>query len=152
MHLFETASPQIKTVSLPTITAYCRSCNMVDPPRELRFTDSGVAIVYMPEALYELDPRIHFKGSGIDTTIILHTRAPASDAKFFHLTEPLVGRIKLLQTSPLYANDTQDSTVTSAHLGDEMNIFGEDPHFYLVHHPMFNSPLYLLRTNAVRLY
>jgi hypothetical protein len=150
--LFKTASPEARTVSLPTITASCWSCNLVDPPRELSFNDSGIARAYMPETLYELDPRIHLHGSGIDTTVIVHSRPPEEDRLHFHLTQSLVGRVKVLEASPLYASPEQDSTVTFARLGDEMNIFGEDTNFFYVHHPMFGGPLYLLRYNGVRLY
>lgn len=152
IQLFETASPDAQNVSAPTITAYCRSCNLVDPPRELVFNDHGIAHVYMPEAIYELAPRIHLEGHGVDTTIILHTRQPAADAEFFHLSSPLIGRVLLTQEAPLYETATQDSVVASVRLGDEMNIFSEDSLFFQVHHPLFPMPLYLLKPNAVRLF
>lgn len=150
--VYETASPTATQVSPPKITIYCRSCNLIDAPRELTFDAQGTAHVYMPETLYELEPRLHLLGKGIDTTIILHTAPPAVDQQRFKLGLPLVGRIMLLEESPLYASSDQDSTVTSARTGDQMNIFGEDQHFYLVHHPMFSAPLFLLKTNAARLF
>ena len=36
--------------------------------------------------------------------------------------------------------------------GDELNIFGESGMFYLVHHPLFSKPHYLLKSNAIRIH
>ena len=152
VQLFATAAPDAPTVSLPSISIFCQSCNLIDPPRDLTFDPAGTARVFMPETIQQLEPRLHLLGKGIDTTIILHALPPAEDAARYHLTQPLVGRVMLLQEAPLYATATQDSVVTSAMTGDQMNIFGDDTYFFPVHHPMFSTPLYLLKTNAVRLF
>jgi hypothetical protein len=152
VRIVETADSNAAKVSLPKITIYCSSCNLVDPPRVLGFDGTGTTRVYMPETLYELEPRLHLLGSGIDTTVILHARPPELDAQFFKLSTALSGRVLATQESPLYSAGSQDSVVATARTGDQLNIFGEDGHFFFVHHPLFNAPLYLLKTNAVKLF
>jgi hypothetical protein len=152
LHVVETAKPDASSYSISGITALCRSCNLLAGEHELTFNDRGVARVFMPEARFEVAPRISLRGGGIDTTVILHAISPADVAAYFHLSAPLIGRVLVLQESPLYHTATQDSVITAARSGDEMNIFAEDTLYFQVHHPLFPTPLFLLRTNAVRLF
>jgi hypothetical protein len=137
---------------LPKITAECRSCNLVERPSRLNFNEWGIARVYIPEAVHQISARLHVRGHGIDTTIIQKQRSPEEATQFYKLSAPLIGRVLINQFALLYNDTMQDSVMIHADRGDEMNIFGEQSNFYLVHHPMFSDPLYLLKEDAVRLY
>ncbi|HET6401539.1 MAG TPA: hypothetical protein VFH95_09090 [Candidatus Kapabacteria bacterium] len=151
VRVYRTSEPSA-TTSLPKITAECLSCNLTHPPEQLAFNSEDRAIIYFPEARQLISSRLELKGSGIDTTFIQFQRPPAEATAYFHLSRPLVGRVFVNQLAPLYLDTTQDSVVTSASKADELNIYGEHSAFYLVHHPNFPMPLYLLKSNAVRMY
>ena len=151
VRVFRTAEPSANT-SLPKITAECLSCNLAHPPEQLAFNSEDQAIIYFPEARQLISARMELKGSGIDTTFIQFQRPPAEAQAYFHLSRPLMGRVLVNQLAPLYLDTTQDSVVTFASKADELNIYGERSAFYLVHHPNFRKPLYLLKSNAIRLY
>ena len=137
---------------LPKMTIVCRSCNLVEAPERLNFDEQGVTRVYIPEAVHQISARLCVHGHGIDTTFIQKQRSPQEATQFYKLSTPLIGRALIDQFALLYKDTTQDSVVAHADRGDEMNIFGEYSGFYLVHHPMFSDPLYLLKEDAVRLY
>ncbi|HZK75930.1 MAG TPA: hypothetical protein VFD13_03395 [Candidatus Kapabacteria bacterium] len=151
VRVYRTSEPSANA-SLPKIMAECQSCNLSLSPEQLQFNSEGMARIYFPEAHQLISARLELKGDGIDTTFIQSQRPPEEAMRYFHLSLPLVGRVLVSQLAPLYLDSTQDSVVTSADLGDELNIFGERSAFYLVHHPNFRAPLYLLKSNAVRLY
>ncbi len=151
VRVYRTSEP-LQNTTLPKIVARCQSCNLTHPPEQLHFSRTDRAIIYFPEARELVSARVNLKGSGIDTTFIQFQRPPAEAMTYFHLTRPLVGRVMVNQFAPLYLDTTQDSVVTSANQGDELNIYGEHSAFYVVQHPNFRKPLYLLKSNAVRLY
>jgi hypothetical protein len=150
VHLHRTSAP-LEKPSLPSITVDCRSCNLTNSPQNLVFNDSGVARIYLPETRDQISARLHLHGSGIDTTFIQTQRPPSEATRYFHLPEPLVGRVFVDQFALLYSDTTKDSVVANANVGDELNIFGSGTSFYRVHHPNFNQPLYLLKADAIRL-
>ena len=150
VHVYRTSAPSDHS-SLPGIKVDCRSCNLTNAPIDLDFNDSGVARIYIPETRQQLSARLHVHGSGIDTTFIQTERSPIEATKYYHLTKPLVGRVLVDQFAVLYSDSTKDSVVTTANIGDELNIFGSGTSFYFVHHPNFNQPLFLLKQDAIRL-
>ncbi len=151
VHVYRTSAPEEKP-SLPGITVDCRSCNLINSPQNLTFNDSGVARIYIPETRQLLSARMHLHGSGIDTTFIQTQRPPGEATRYFHLREPLVGRVLVDQFALLYSDTTKDSVVANANVGDELNIYGSGISFYRVHHPNFTQPLYLLKADAIRLW
>ena len=151
VRVYHTSEPAAQP-SLPTITADCRSCNLTQPAKQLAFSSNGTTHIYFPEARQQISARIHLHGSGIDTTFIQTQRSPKEAMEYFHLSRPLVGRVLVGEFAPLYLDTTQDSVVTNADIGDELNIYGERSHFFVVQHPNFSHPLYLFKGNAVRLY
>lgn len=151
VRIYRTSEPAANP-SLPTINAECRSCNLTQPAKPLAFNPEGFTDIYFPEARQEISARIHLHGSGIDTTFIQTQRPPHEAMEYFHLSRPLVGRVLVAEFAPLYFDTTQDSVVTTADIGDELNIYRELPHFFVVQHPNFRKPLYLFKGNAVRLY
>jgi hypothetical protein len=155
------ASDSLAISSLPKMKVSCSSCNLVNPPEEVHFDGRNYARVYIPESLQLISARLRVRGHGVDTTFIQKQRPPNEAQAFYKLSTPLVGRVLISQFAPLYLDSTQDSVVATANIGDEMNLFDETTivlsknaraAFYLVHHPMFSMPLYLLKDNAVRLY
>ena len=150
VRVYRTSSPS-EHPSLPKIEAECRSCNLSQPPVVLAFNGAGVASIYFPEARSLASVRIHLHGSGIDTTFIQKQRPPEEAIAYYHLSQPLIGRVFVEQLAELYRDTTQDSVLATAEVGDELNIFGEHSAFYIVHHPNFSQPLYLLKADAVRL-
>ncbi len=150
VRVYQTSSP-FGHPALPGITVDCLSCNLTNSPSKLNVNDSGVARIYIPEARQLLSARLHVHGSGIDTTFIQTQRAPGEATKYFHLAQPLIGRVLVERFALLYVDSTQDSVVASASVGDELNIFADHRAFYTVHHPNFDHPLLLLKEDAVRL-
>ena len=150
VRIYRTSEPEADP-SLPKITAECRSCDIIEPPKQLTFQPNGVSHIYFPEARQLISARIHLHGSGIDTTFIQTQRPPGEATAYFHLSRPLVGRLLVGEFAPLYLDTTQDSTMASANKGDELNIYGEDSAFFIVQHPNFQEPLYLYKGNAVRI-
>ncbi len=150
VRVYRTSAPTERS-SLPGMKVDCRSCNLTNEPMELSFNDSGVARIYIPETEQQLSARLHVHGSGIDTTFIQTQRSPGEATKYFHLPQPLVGRVLIDQFALLYSDSTKDSVVTTANIGDELNIFASGKSFYTIHHPNFNQPLYVLKADAVRL-
>ncbi len=150
VRVYRTSAPT-EHPSLPSITLDCRSCNLANPSLNLAFNDSGIANIYIPETRQQLSARLHLHGSGIDTTFIQTERPPIEATKYFHLANPLIGRVLVAHFALLYLDTTQDSIVANANIGDELNIFGNNRSFYFIHHPNFNQPLYLLKEDAIRL-
>jgi hypothetical protein len=150
VRVFESALP-LTHPTLPGMTIDCLSCNLTNPKQELIFNDSGVARVYIPETPQLISARLHLHGNGIDTTFLQKQRPPNEAAAYFHLSKPLIGRVLVDRFALLYSDTTQNSIVTSANVGDELNIYGEQSAFYSIHHPNFDKPLFLLKDNAVRL-
>lgn len=151
VRVYRTSEPSAHPI-LPKIIAECQSCNLSQPPEPLQFNSEGIARIYFPEARQGISARVNLKGSGIDSTFIQSQRPPEEATAYFHLSEPLVGRVLVSQFAPLYLDSTQDSVITSANTGDELNIYAERSAFYIVHHPNFRAPLYLFKGDAVRLY
>jgi hypothetical protein len=148
--VYQTSEPAAHP-SLPKIEIECRSCNLVAAPTEVQFDAVGYTRIFFPEVRNLLSARIRVHGKGIDTTFVQKQRLPEAAAAYYHLAQPLVGRILVTQLAMLYSDTTQDSVLTSAQMADEINIFGEWKKFYLIHHPLFPGPVYLLKNNAVRL-
>ena len=148
--VFRTSEPSADP-SLPKITVECRSCNLVQDPLKPDFDRLGKARLYIPEARNLIGVRLHVKGSGIDTTFIQKQPSPEIATSVYHLSTPLTGRILVTQLALLYSDTTMGTSPATAQTGDELNIFGERPGFYLVHHPLFHDPLLLLKDDAVRI-
>jgi hypothetical protein len=155
------ASDSLAIPSLPKIKVSCSSCNLVNPPKQVEFDNHDFARIYIPESAQMISARLRVHGHGIDTTFIQKQRSPAEASAYYKLSMPLAGRVLIAQFAPLYLDTTQDSVVATANVGDEMNLFDATTivlsknaraAFYLVHHPMFPMPLYLLKEDAVRLY
>ncbi len=151
LRIYRTSEPDANP-SLPGITAECKSCNFLEPAKQLSFNAEGEALLYFPEARQLISPRIHLHGSGIDTTFIQTQRQPLQAMAYYHLRRPLVGRVLVGEFAPLYLDSTQDSVAASANVGDELNLYGERSAFFIVQHPNFSMPLYLYKGDAVRLY
>ncbi|MDP4200127.1 MAG: hypothetical protein Q8922_12190 [Bacteroidota bacterium] len=149
--VFRTSEPTA-IPSLPKIMLECQSCNLVKKPERVIFDESGIAHVFIPETRELISARLHVKGHGIDTTFIQKQRSPTEATEHFALRDPLVGRVLVNQLALLYRDTTQDSVLTDAQVGDELNIYSERGNFFVVHHPRFAEPLYLLKEAAIRLY
>lgn len=148
--LYRTSEPAAKP-SLPDITLDCRSCNLIEDPIHPQFDQTGTARVFIPEARQLLSVRLHVHGSGIDTTFVQKQPSPEFATAYYKLATPLTGRILVTQLALLCRDTLLDKPVATAQIGDELNIFGEHSRFYLVHHPLFSEPLFLLKENAVRI-
>ena len=150
VHAYKTADTL--TPMSASLTADCRSCNIIEKPFSVAFDDHGIGRIYIPEARSLVSTRIHLSGSGIDTTFIHKQRSPQEATAYYDLVRPLTGRVFITEFAPLYLDPKQDSIASNANVGDELNIYSESKAFYEVHHPNFREPLYLLRENAVRMY
>ena len=150
VHAYKTADTLAPMTG--SLTAECRSCNIVEKPFSVAFDNQGKGHIYIPEARSLVSTRIHLSGSGIDTTFIHKQRSPEEATNYFQLAKPLTGRVFITEFAPLYFDIKQDSTGSNANVGDELNIYSESGAFYIVHHPNFREPLYLLKENAVRMY
>jgi hypothetical protein len=131
----------------------CKSCNLINAPIKVEFDESGMTRVYIPETRELVSARLHVRGDGIDTTFIQTQRPPQQAMEYFKLSQPLTGRVMIDQMAVLYFDSTLDSIAASVEIGDELNTYpSKSSALYLVQHPNFSQPLYLLKEDAVRLY
>lgn len=135
-----------------SVEVNCLSCNLVDSYWNVTLDSVGEGYVYIPEANTIVSARLKMMANRLDTTVVLKERNPKEAEAFYKLAKPLVGRVMLVQLGLLYFDSLQSEAPAEAEPGDELNIFGESTDFYLVQHPLFNRPLYLLKSSAVRLY
>jgi hypothetical protein len=51
----------------------------------------------------------------------------------------------------MYAAPDMKQTVGALERRDEANIFGEDDVFFFVHHPKYKQPVYVLKSNCMKI-
>jgi hypothetical protein len=134
-----------------TAVVRCLSCNLVDSWWEIDLDSTGRGKIQINETNSLVSARLRVTANRCDTAVMLKQRSPKDAQAFYHLTQPLVGRVMLIQLGILYADSLQSRVASHADPGDELNIFGELRDFYLVHDPMYSTPLYLLKRSALRL-
>jgi hypothetical protein len=150
--VYRTTDPSAKP-GLKEADVDCKSCNLINAPVKVEFDESGMTRVYIPETRQLVSARLHVRGDGIDTTFIQTQRPPQQAMDYFKLSRPLTGRVMIDQMAVLYFDSTLDSAAASVEIGDELNIYdSKSSALYLVQHPNFSQPLYLLKEDAVRLY
>lgn len=150
VHVYRTSQPS-QNGSIPSLQVECANCNLVNSSYPLVIDPDGNTQIFIPGARQLLSVRLHVFGSGIDTTF-LQTEQPMQEAMSgYHFSEPLRGRVLIERFAVLYSDSLQDSVVTIANQGDEINFYGETKAFYVVQHPDFENPLYLLKSNAFRI-
>jgi hypothetical protein len=128
----------------------CLNCNLYLEPWERKLDASGKTSFLIPEARQLVTTRIAVRAHGIDTPAVLHQRPPEEATRFFDLKQPLTGRVLLTSLSLLYFDTTFDSVAIALDLQDEVNIYDEQPDYFVVHHPYFPQPLYLRKLGVVR--
>ncbi|HYM20393.1 MAG TPA: hypothetical protein VEW28_05240 [Candidatus Kapabacteria bacterium] len=130
----------------------CISCSQVIPPIPLSENNEGVAYVKIESASSNVASRFRFKSAGADTTLTLQPRDPVSEASYYHLGIPIVGRIMVTEFTHIYKDSTESVVVGTLGRGDEANLFRENDVFYFIHHPMYDHPVVVLRSSAIRLH
>jgi len=135
-----------------TTDVYCRNCNLVHTGWEVQLNGQGEAVIYVPESKELLSTWLKVQASGIDTTLVVKQPSPEVAQSRYHLTSPFIGRVMATQLAMLYNNSELDSVIDHIDAGDELNLFREDDYTYEVHHPRYDRPLFLLRSNAVRMF
>ncbi len=130
----------------------CLTCNYVEPPLQLVVNADGTTKIFYPEAHTRISLGMHLHANGFDSALLVKQRPPKEAEQFFHLSRPLTGRLITSQLAMLYSDGSMNEAKASANKGEELNIYIEQGDFYVVHHPLYSIPLYILKTNAVRLY
>ena len=128
----------------------CLTCNIHLEPWMIPLDQNGEARFVIPESKQLLTTRVAVRAHGIDTPAVLLQRPPEEAKAYFKLAKPLTGRVLLLGLSLLYVDTTFDSVAVSARLQDEINIYSEEPEYFVVHHPLFEHPLYLRKLGVTR--
>ena len=128
----------------------CLNCNLYLEPWTRELDANGETAFLLPESRQLITTRIAVRADGIDTPAVLFQRSPEEATQYYRLSTPLTGRIMTTGTSMLYHDDNLDSVAIALEMQDEANIFSELDDFYLVHHPFFPNPLYLLKLGVVR--
>jgi hypothetical protein len=128
----------------------CLNCNLYIEPWERTLDDQGRTTFLIPESRQLVTTRIAVRAHGIDTPAVLHQRDPEQATQYYKLGKALTGRVLLTSLALLYFDSTFDSVAISVDLQDEMNIYSEQPDYFVVHHPYFPQPLYLRKLSAVR--
>jgi hypothetical protein len=128
----------------------CLTCNLVLEPWTIPLDQNGIARFWIPEAKQMLTTRVSVRAHGIDTPAVLNQRPPEEATRYYKLAKPLTGRVLLLSMALLYVDSTYDSVAVAGRQQDEINIYSEQEEHYLVHHPLFEHPLYLRKLGTTR--
>jgi hypothetical protein len=129
----------------------CLSCNIIRENFTVSINNRGHAATYIPDARNSVSVQLRINASGVDTAFRVKQPLPKDAENWYRLKQPLIGRVLTTSFALLYSDTTQETVASSLAPGDEINFFNETSAFYLVHHPAFIQPLYLLKRNAIRL-
>lgn len=135
--------------SSPALT--CLTCNEVVPTFAVDLDDNGSSLFYLGESDERITHRFRFSAAGIDTALLLQPVSPKEATTKYELEKPLTGRIVILDYCPMYANPDMKQSVGTLERRDEANIFGEDDIFFYVHHPKYKQPVYVLKSNGMKI-
>lgn len=135
--------------SSPALT--CLTCNEVVPTFAVDLDDNGSSLFYLGESDERITHRFRFSAAGIDTALLLQPVSPKEATAKYELEKPLTGRIVILDYCPMYANPDMKQSVGTLERRDEANIFGEDDIFFYVHHPKYKQPVYVLKSNGMKI-
>jgi hypothetical protein len=130
----------------------CLSCNEVLPPIPVSENSNGVGYIKLESASSNIASRFRFKAAGADIALTLQPRLPAEATSYYHLKEPIIGRIMATELAHVYKDSTESVVVGTLNRGEEANLFRENDVFYFVHHPMYDHPVVILRQSAVRIH
>lgn len=130
--------------SSPALT--CLTCNDIVPTFSVDLDANGSSLFYLAEADERITHRFHFSASGIDTALLLQPCSADEATAKYQLEKPLTGRIVALEYALVYADKDMKQIVGELERRDEVNIFGDDGVFYVVHHPKYQKPAYVLKT------
>jgi hypothetical protein len=153
----DTIALRFQTSAGTPITAFqarveCTSCKLADPRSEITSYAEGWGRLYISEAPNLVSARLRLSSGGWDTNIVVTQRSGVEAVRRFGLQQPLLGRVLVERYAVLYADSTQETVADQASPGDELNLFSESGVFYLVHHPLYGHPLYLLKSNGRRMF
>ncbi len=146
----EVAPPGGSTLFSPP-SIECLSCDEVLPPLPLDENTAGVAYLKLSEASSSVATRFRVHGAGLDTALLLQPRPETEATAYYHLSTPVVGRILATSLAHIYNDTTMSKSVGILERGAEANLFRENDVFYFIHHPMYDHPVVVLRSNAIRL-
>ncbi|MEI8133736.1 MAG: hypothetical protein WCH46_01515 [bacterium] len=139
------------TTGVGIATVNCVSCNAALMPLPLELNEQGVGYLKFDELRTYLSARFKVKGNGIDTALLLLQPPPEEAMKMYGLTEKLIGRILITRLAKEYGDTTMSQAIATLERQDELNIFGDDEIFYHVHDPRFTKPVFVLKSQAVRI-
>lgn len=137
-------------LSSPTIE--CLTCDQVLPPIPLEENSDGVAYFKLEAASNAVATTFRVRAAGLDSAVILQPREAAAANEFYKLSVPIEGRILSTSLAHIYKDTTMSFSVGTLERGAEANLFGENDVFYFIHHPMYDHPVVVLRSSAIRLH
>ena len=129
----------------------CVTCNEVLPPIPLSENNEGVGYVKLEEALQNITSRFRIEAGGLDSAFTLQPRSPTETNSFYKLRTPVVGRIFVTEFAHIYSDTSMTTSIGELQKTDEANLFSENAVFYFIHHPSYDHPVVLLRSQAIRL-
>ncbi|MBS1902653.1 MAG: hypothetical protein JSS75_03015 [Bacteroidetes bacterium] len=147
---FEITPPGGSTL-LSSPSASCLSCSEVLPPIPLDENSEGVATFKLEAAQQSIATQFRVCGAGFDTALFLQPRPEQEATKYYRLSSPVIGRIAATQLTHVYKDTTMSFVVGVLERGAEANLFRENDVFYFIHHPMYDHPVVVLRSSAIRL-
>jgi hypothetical protein len=132
-------------------SAECLTCSEVLPPIPLDEDANGSATFKLEAAERAIATGFRLRGAGFDTAMYLQPRPEAEANRYYHLPAPIVGRIVATELAHVYKDSTMSFSVGTLERGAEANLFRESDVFYFIHHPMYDHPVVVLRSSAIRL-
>lgn len=127
------------------------TCDEVLPRIPLDENAQGVAYFKLEAASKTVATTFRIRGAGLDTAVILQPPDPASATSQSSLATPVEGRILVTSLAHIYKDSTMSVPIGTLERGAEANLFRENDVFYFIYHPMYNHPVVVLRSNAIRL-
>jgi hypothetical protein len=129
----------------------CLSCDQVLPPIPLDEDHQGVAYFKLEEAAQRVATIFRIRAAGLDTAVFLQPRPEPEANRYYKPSQPIIGRILATTLGHIYKDSTMAFSIGTLARGAEANLFRENSVFYFIHHPMYDHPVVVLRSNAVRL-
>lgn len=129
----------------------CQSCDEVLPPIPLDENADGVAYFKLDAASSAIATRFRIRAAGLDSTLLLQPMAESAAESFYKPSTPIRGRILITSFAHVYKDSSMHLSIGMLERGAEANLFRENDVFYFIHHPMYDHPVVVLRSSAIRL-
>jgi hypothetical protein len=129
----------------------CKSCDEVLPPIPLDENSDGIAFFRLAAASTSIATSFRVNAAGLDSVVLLQPMSEAQAEAYYKPSNPIRGRILVVSFAHVYKDSTMGYSIGTLERGMEANLFRENDVFYFIHHPMYDHPVVVLRSDAIRL-